>query len=126
MARKLISVYFQNVRFSSQETTSTVSDSEQSWNQWRFVETVRRTIFLVNIINNLSCRTGKQEPCFHEEVNDELISTLPLPSHESVWKADSEDEWLGAQVMAAEEERLATSNQFTTLILATMTPLAGD
>jgi len=150
MARKLINVYLQSIHLASPTPASETSIEDVPWSEWRLVETMRRTIFLVNIINNLSCRIGKQNPYFYEALDDELVSVLPLPVSDNIWTASSEVEWLNARLMANETdsgmtirnaqtriahpqnqsnserrtgfEKWRSSLHFTTLILATSTP----
>src|ERR1051326_3163212 len=85
-------------------TASTISSNESSWRRWILAETVRRTLFLTNIINTLSCRTTKQNPYFYETLDDNLILDMPLPAPDSLWKAKSADEWaLAKRTLAAEK-----------------------
>ena len=85
MTRRLAKQYLQ---------TSTVKDGEESnWRKWLMDETIRRTVFLVNAINTLSCRIQKQDPNYFEPLDNDLIHNLTLPAPEVVWKASSAEEW---------------------------------
>jgi hypothetical protein len=85
MTRRLAKQYLQ---------TSTAEDSEESnWRKWLMDETIRRTVFLVNAINALSCRVQKQDPNYFEPLDNGLIHNLTLPAPEAVWKASSAEEW---------------------------------
>ncbi|KAF5988321.1 hypothetical protein FBULB1_1545 [Fusarium bulbicola] len=85
MTRRLAKQYLQ---------TSTVEDGEESnWRKWLMDETIRRTVFLVNAINTLSCRVQKQDPNYFEPLNNNLIHNLTLPAPEAIWKASSAEKW---------------------------------
>ncbi|KAF5582756.1 hypothetical protein FPCIR_9343 [Fusarium pseudocircinatum] len=85
MTRRLAKQYLQ---------TSTVEDGEESnWRKWLMDETIRRTVFLVNAINTLSCRVQKQDPNYFEPLDNDLIHNLTLPAPEAIWKASSAEEW---------------------------------
>jgi hypothetical protein len=89
MTRRLAKQYLQ---------ASTVEDGEESnWRKWLMDETIRRTVFLVNAINTLSCRVQKQDPNYFEPLDDNLVHNLTLPAPESVWKASSAEEWMFAK-----------------------------
>lgn len=85
MTRRLAKQYLQ---------TSTVEDGgESNWRKWLMDETIRRTVFLVNAINTLSCRVQKQDPNYFEPLDNDLIHNLALPAPEAIWKASSAEEW---------------------------------
>ncbi|KAI1066307.1 hypothetical protein LB506_008093 [Fusarium annulatum] len=85
MTRRLAKQYLQ---------TSTVEDGgESNWRKWLMDETIRRTVFLVNAINTLSCRVQKQDPNYFEPLDNDLIHNLTLPAPEAIWKASSAEEW---------------------------------
>lgn len=70
-------------------------ETEKSWVQWAVAETIRRTVFLANMINfisNWNHETGKQSP-YYDPINDELILSLPLPCSQRLWNARSEEAW---------------------------------
>lgn len=70
---------------------------EAEWRTWYLSETVRRTLFLVNVINILSCRDSKQNSYFYEALDDTLLLELPLPAPDLLWKANSAQEWAQAK-----------------------------
>jgi len=70
--------------------------AESSWRRWIIAETVRRTFFLVHAINTFSCRAGTQDPFFFESLDDDVLTNIPLPAPEKVWKADTAVEWAEA------------------------------
>jgi hypothetical protein len=78
---------------------------ESDFRQWSLYETIRRTTFLVNMINTLSCRMRKQDAYFYEALDDELISRLPLPAPESLWKADNLWDWSRAKQRFGGDEK---------------------
>ena len=68
--------------------------SEQTWwEPWALGETIRRTVLLVNSINCLSCRVGRQDPYLYEPLDENLVSNLPLPAPTALWRANSATEW---------------------------------
>ena len=73
----------------------------RDWPQWIFVESLRRTIFLVNIINVLAARVRKLHEDYYEPLNDEFVLDMRMPAPEPVWKACNAEQW----VKAADEAR---------------------
>ena len=92
MARRLVASYMPQLR-SSYDTSDF---SEPVWEKWIATETVRRTFFLIHIINVVACRMEKQSAYFYEELDDNLVMNLPLPASEKIWKANSASEWKSA------------------------------
>jgi hypothetical protein len=92
MARRLIAAYMPQLRSSYDASDY----SEPVWEKWISAETIRRTFFLIHIINVIACRTEKQNAYFYEELDDDLVMNLPLPAPEKVWKASSAAEWKSA------------------------------
>ncbi|KFY46082.1 hypothetical protein V495_02670 [Pseudogymnoascus sp. VKM F-4514 (FW-929)] len=92
MARRLVASYMPQLR-SSYDTSDS---SELVWEKWIATETVRRTFFLIHIINVVACRMEKQSAYFYEELDDNLVMNLPLPAPEKIWKATSAAEWKSA------------------------------
>jgi hypothetical protein len=64
------------------------------WTHWSFIETLRRTIFLVQVINVMSTRLQKQDVFFYETLDDDLILDMPLPAAAPLWEASGEQQWL--------------------------------
>jgi hypothetical protein len=74
--------------------SDTVQDfSDAGWRKWILSESLRRTLLLVNITNNLGCRTQKLNGFFYEPLGDELITNLPVPAPDCLWDAKTADEW---------------------------------
>lgn len=92
MARKVVALYMPQLRSSFDSSNF----SELAWKKWASAETVRRTFFLIHIINVVACRTEKQNPFFYEELDDDLVMNLPLPAPEKMWQANSAAEWQSA------------------------------
>lgn len=92
MARRFVASYMPQLRSSYDDSDY----SEPAWEKWISTETVRRTFFLIHIINVIACRTEKQNPYFYEELDDDLVMDLPLPAPEKIWKANSAAEWKSA------------------------------
>lgn len=88
MIRKLAHRHLQN-----NGTIDRITD----WRMWIMQETIRRTLFLGNVINNLSYRMGKQNSYYFEPLDDNLILKMPLPAPSRLWKASSKEEWLAVK-----------------------------
>ena len=97
MTRLLIRQYLQELPQS--EVTR-----EMAWRKWIVNETIRRTVFLVNAINTLSCRVQKQGANFYEALDDSLVRSMALPASEQLWKASSAEEWLAVRDQLGPEE----------------------
>ncbi|KAI9803142.1 MAG: hypothetical protein M1833_001213 [Piccolia ochrophora] len=76
---------------------SNVSTTED-WRQWLTNETIRRTLFLVHMINSLSCRLHKQDPYWYEPLDEGLISEMALPAPSQMWSAATAEEWEAAKM----------------------------
>ncbi|KAF2124336.1 hypothetical protein P153DRAFT_435105 [Dothidotthia symphoricarpi CBS 119687] len=74
MVRKVAQRYQQDLVNPSADSAS------YNWKRWIFVETLRRTVFLVHAMNVLSARLKRQNPFFHEALDDDLILDMPLPA----------------------------------------------
>ncbi|KAJ3463273.1 hypothetical protein MRS44_008059 [Fusarium solani] len=82
-----------------------ISLSEQNWwEPWALGETIRRTILLVNTINCLSCRVGRQDPYLYEPLDENLVSNLPLPAPTALWRAKSATEWETQRLLMADPD----------------------
>lgn len=94
--------------------------SEQTWwEPWALGETIRRTILLVNTINCLSCRVGRQDPYLYEPLDENLVSNLPLPAPTALWRAKSVTEWETQKLLMAdpdfEASRMTLGETFTSV-----------
>jgi hypothetical protein len=92
MTRLLIRQYLQDLSPSEPEV-----NPEMAWRKWIVNETIRRTVFLVNAINTLSCRVQKQGANFFEALDDDLVRNMALPASDQLWKASSAEEWLAVR-----------------------------
>ncbi|KAL4783847.1 hypothetical protein BJX76DRAFT_357632 [Aspergillus varians] len=101
MVRKLISTHLQP----SRNTNGTDEAESTNWRKWIMNETIRRTVFLANIINTLSCRTQKQNPYYYEALDDEAVLNMALPAPLPLWKASCSEEWLAAKGNLGPEDR---------------------
>lgn len=72
-------------------------EDENDWNQWKFMESLRRNFFFVHIINILESKTQKLNENYFEPLNDNMILSLPLPAPERMWRACSAEEWMLAR-----------------------------
>lgn len=92
------------------QATKILCAPQETWESWALSETIRRTILLVNSINSLSCRVGRQDPRLFESLDDELVFQSPLPAAIDLWRAKTASEWtskkLSMSVKAAEREKL--------------------
>jgi hypothetical protein len=53
------------------------------WQRWTMAETLRRTTYLVNMVNELSYHTNALKSVYHESLDDPLLLNMPLPAPES-------------------------------------------
>jgi hypothetical protein len=74
-----------------------VDSSFIAWRQWAFIETLRRTISIIHIVNVVSARLKKQNQFFYEALDDELLLDMPLPAPAHLWDAATEGQWLVAR-----------------------------
>ncbi|PKS07340.1 hypothetical protein jhhlp_005942 [Lomentospora prolificans] len=89
MTRRLIQEYVHS---------NIAGDSEEvNWRKWIINETIRRTLFLVNTINTLSCKTQRQDAYYYEPLDKNLIENMALPAPNVLWNASSPEEWLIAK-----------------------------
>ncbi|KAI4251100.1 MAG: hypothetical protein LQ352_005067 [Teloschistes flavicans] len=68
-----------------------------SWQTWTIIETLRRTAFLVDMVNELSHHSNALNLVYYEPLDPSLILDMPLPSPDSMWRATNEDEWIAAR-----------------------------
>lgn len=64
-----------------------------NWRSWIVGETLRRILFLVNIVNTLARRAQARSPSFYDTLDENLIFSLALPAPDSMWKASTAEEW---------------------------------
>lgn len=64
-----------------------------SWRSWIVEETLRRILFLVNLVNTLSRRTHSHNPSYYEALDEDLIFDMALPAPDPMWKASTPEEW---------------------------------
>lgn len=69
---------------------------QSGWKHWTFIETLRRTVFLIHVINVTSARLAKQDRFFYEGVDDNLVLDMSLPAASPLWEASGEQEWHSA------------------------------
>lgn len=60
------------------------------------MESLRRTSFLVNIVNVLAARVRKLHEDYYEPLNDEFVLDMRMPAPEPVWKACNAEQWVKA------------------------------
>ncbi|KAJ5847228.1 hypothetical protein N7455_011185 [Penicillium solitum] len=89
MTRRLSSVHSKALQIHHED--------ENDWNQWKFMESLRRNFFFVHIINILESKTQKLNENYFEPLNDNMILRLPLPAPEQMWRACSAEEWMLAR-----------------------------
>lgn len=81
-----------------QELLNNSTDSPPcSWKHWTFIETLRRTTFLVHVLNVMSARLQKQDPFFYEALDHDLVLGMPLPAATPLWEANQEGQWLSVR-----------------------------
>lgn len=67
------------------------------WHAWALAETLRRTTFLVNMVNELSYHAKALELVYYEPLNPSLVLDMPLPAPDSMWHALNENDWADAR-----------------------------
>ncbi|KAL8941764.1 MAG: hypothetical protein Q9216_002049 [Gyalolechia sp. 2 TL-2023] len=67
------------------------------WQTWATVETLRRTTFLVDMVNELSYHARALELVYYEPLHPSLVLDMPLPAPDSMWRALNEGEWAAAR-----------------------------
>lgn len=85
MTRRLCTTYSDSI--------SSTGKHARDWPQWTFAESLRRTVFLVNIINVLAAKVRKIHEDYYEPLNDDLVLDTCLPASEPVWKACNTKQW---------------------------------
>ncbi|KAJ5731793.1 C6 finger domain protein [Penicillium malachiteum] len=66
---------------------------ETGWSEWKFIESLRRNMFFVHIVNILAAETRRLHYDYFEPLDDDMILNMPLPAPECMWRACSEEEW---------------------------------
>ena len=85
-----------------------------NWKDWVLAETLRRTLFLVSLVNDLACRIRALNPIYYEELEPDLLLNLPSPSSDEIWTACTQDSWWAA--LAAEAPRGQRPETFKELL----------
>lgn len=67
------------------------------WGAWTIAETLRRTIFLVNMINELSSMTKALNRHYYDPLDEAFVLDMPLPAPDSMWQAQGPSEWAAAR-----------------------------
>ena len=101
-------------------------DEEPTWEAWSMNETIRRTIFLVNAINCLSSRVGRQTPFFYEPLDNDLLLSLAPPAPACLWKAKSASEWENEHILLSKADLRILETTSGELLDATMSGHATD
>ncbi|KAJ6016338.1 hypothetical protein N7540_010929 [Penicillium herquei] len=66
---------------------------ETGWSEWKFIESLRRNMFFVHVVNILAAKTQRLHYDYFEPLDDDMILKMPLPAPECTWRACSEEEW---------------------------------
>jgi hypothetical protein len=74
-----------------------LDNSTIEWGAWTIAETLRRTIFLVNVINELSSMTKALNRHYYEPLDEAFVLDMPLPAPDSMWQAGGPSEWAVAR-----------------------------
>ncbi|KAH8434848.1 Zn(II)2Cys6 transcription factor domain-containing protein [Aspergillus melleus] len=72
-------------------------EDENDWDRWKFMESLRRNMFFVHIINILESKARQLNENYFEPLGDDLILGIPLPAPERMWRACSTEEWFMAR-----------------------------
>jgi hypothetical protein len=128
MVRKLIATYLHPhpTALSNRTVNGSSTDENEftNWRKWIMNETIRRTVFLANIINTLSCRTQKQNPYYYEPLDDSVVLNMILPAPSAMWKASSLEEWLAAKANLNPQDKVRS--QTTVQAILEQFTSAGD
>ena len=89
MTRRLCQEHF--------EGASLKDDTASEWQSWTIAETLRRTSFLVSMVNELSYHIKSINRVYYESLHESLVMDMPLPAPDSMWRALNEDEWRAAR-----------------------------
>ena len=89
MTRRLCQEHF--------EGASLKDDNASEWHSWTMAETLRRTSFLVSMVNELSYHTNSINRVYYESLHESLVMDMPLPAPDSMWRALNQDEWRAAR-----------------------------
>ena len=79
------------------EEVSLKDNTAIDWHRWTMAETLRRTAFLVNMVNELSYHINALNSVYYESLHESLTSDIPLPAPNSMWRALDETEWAAAR-----------------------------
>ncbi|EFY85510.1 hypothetical protein MAC_08457 [Metarhizium acridum CQMa 102] len=73
---------------------SSPTPASMSWSTWLVHESLRRTVFLIFIIHHLLGVAKILDPAYFEPLfPQDLFDAIQLPSDESLWLGESEEEW---------------------------------
>lgn len=89
MTRRLCQEHF--------ERASLKDDTASEWHSWTIAETLRRTSFLVSMVNELSYHINSINRVYYESLHESLVMDMPLPAPDSMWRALNEVEWRAAR-----------------------------
>lgn len=104
---------------------SSIGEDARDWSQWTFVESLRRTIFLVNIVNVLVARVRKLHEDYYEPLNDDFVLDMRMPAPEPVWRARYAEQWLKAADEARQGRREDRDKGITLRELLAVDELSG-
>lgn len=79
------------------ECLSLKDNTAIDWHTWTTAETLRRTTFLVDMVNELSYYSKALELVYYEPLHPSLVLDMPLPAPDSMWHALNEREWTAAR-----------------------------
>ncbi|KAL9593696.1 MAG: hypothetical protein Q9219_007429 [cf. Caloplaca sp. 3 TL-2023] len=79
------------------ESLSSKDNTAVEWQTWTTMETLRRTTFLVNMVNELSYHTKGLNLVYYDPLHPSLVLDMPLPAPDSMWRALNEREWAAAR-----------------------------
>ena len=82
-----------------QENLYTIINQSEyiDWETWLVKETLRRVIFLAQIVNTFARRIHPRNSSYFEALDEDLIFNLTLPAPDPMWKASTAGEWEAAK-----------------------------
>ena len=79
------------------EKISLKDNTATSWHCWTMAESLRRSTFLVYMVNELSYHTNALNGEYYESLHESLLLDMPLPAPDSMWRASTEEDWVAAR-----------------------------
>ena len=76
---------------------SSKDNTAVKWQTWTAMETMRRTAFLVKMVNERSYHAKELDLVYYDPLHPWSVMDMPLPASEIMWRALNEREWAAAR-----------------------------